>query len=162
MSMQTPSVLSIDSPRIEKMLGRFLIPMLSHDQHILSVGCGSRNDVMALRRLGFNACGVDPAQLSLDAIASAYRLLLHVATLEYYAASTTDTYDFIYALDIIEHVGCVRFGTILESDTVVQRRRFLSARIHLPKHRGVVLITTSNRLCPLDLGHWHKYHWLGR
>jgi SAM-dependent methyltransferase len=154
--------LSEEAPRIEKMLERFLVPMLREDMQILSVGCGAGSDVMALRRMGFKAFGVDPARLSLRGVPKQYRPFLHVATVEDHAPQYSKTYDFVYALDVIEHVGCRNFGTILEEDAAAQRCRFLSACFAALKIDGVLLLTTSNRLCPIDIGHWHRYHLLGR
>ena len=151
-----------EKPRITKMITRFLIPMLDKEMEILSVGCGAGSDVLVLRHLGFKVYGIDPSRLNFDHIDKRYRHLFHIATMEDHVANDNKKYDFIYALDVIEHVGCQNFGTILEEDAHDQRVRFLEACYLALKPGGVLLLTTSNRVCPIDIGHWHKYHWLGR
>ena len=153
---------SKESLRIEMMTERFLAPMLSPDMDILSVGCGAGSDVITLRRMGFKAYGLDPSRLSLDIIPDEHKPFLQACSIEDYSARETKKFDFIYALDVIEHVGCVDFGTLMADDADAQRSKFLAACFSSLKSGGTLLLTTSNRLFPIDLGHWHKYHWLGQ
>jgi hypothetical protein len=90
------------------------------------------------------------------------RPFFKVSSIEDYVMETNNKYDFIYALDVVEHVGCRDLGTVLEEDAEKKRCRFLSSCFAALNPRGVLLLSTSNRLCPMDIGHWHKYHWLGR
>ena len=87
---------------------------------------------------------------------------LRVARIRRVCIGRSGKYIFIYALDVIEHIGCHNFGTILEDDADDKRRGFLAACFSALKRDGSLLLTTSNRLCPLDIGHWHKYHAVGR
>jgi SAM-dependent methyltransferase len=150
-----------EKPRIESMLSRFLIPMLDPSWSILSVGCGAGSDVLELRRRGFNAWGIDPSRLTVDHLPENKRAFFYIGTMEE-APFADKRFDFIYALDVIEHVGCIEFGTRVQHGTAEARKVFLVACYNALKPGGTLLMTTSNRLCLVDMGHWHSYHWLGR
>ncbi|KAB7740663.1 methyltransferase domain-containing protein [Parvibaculum sedimenti] len=147
--------------RVGKVVPRFLVPMLRPEWDILSIGCGAGNDVLELRRRGYAAWGLDPSRLTLQGLPEDQR--------EYFRAGTMEdlpfgdrTFDFAYALDVIEHVGCIDFKTMLCDDAWEIRRQFLASCMRAIKPGGVLLLTSSNKLCPVDVGHWHRYHWLGR
>lgn len=147
--------------RIEPMLRRFLMPMIPDGARVLSIGCGMGSDVLALRDAGFDANGLDPSRLSFEILPDGAERYLRVGAVED-RPFADDKFDFAYSLDVIEHVGCRNFGTVVTGDTEATRVRFLSACMGLLAPGGELLLTTSNRLCPLDPGHGHRYHWLGR
>jgi len=147
--------------RIRMMLRRYLVHKMSSSDQILSVGCGMGSDVIELREMGFNAYGLDPSRLLLDDVPSEWRAYFRVGSVEDLPFADKK-FDFIYALDVIEHVGCFKFGTIIMDDTLEVRKKFMAACLSCLSPNGVLLLTTSNKLCPVDVGHWHKYHWLGR
>lgn len=143
------------------MLRRFLVPTIPKGARVLSIGCGMGSDVLALRDMGFDAWGVDPSRLSFEALPPDTREYFRVSTIED-SPFDKERFDFAYALDVIEHVGCVNFGTVVTPDTASQRVKFISSCLDMLAPGGVLLLTTSNRLCPVDPGHWHRYHWLGK
>lgn len=147
--------------RIGKLVPRFLTPLLRPEWDILSIGCGAGNDVLELRRRGYKAWGLDPARLTLQGLPEDQR--------EYFRAGSMEglpfgerTFDFAYALDVIEHVGCIDFKTMLRDDAWEIRRQFFASCMRAIKPGGMLLLTSSNKLCPVDVGHWHRYHWFGR
>jgi len=150
-----------ESERMKKVVPRFLVPQLKKGDEILSVGCGAGYDVFELRKLGYDAYGLDPSRLAID---------VHPENLHpyfYEGRMHTDLFEgkkfnFIYALDVIEHVGCRSFGTILNPNYHSERVKYISACLSCLKPGGSLVLVTSNKLCPIDIGHWHKYHLLGR
>lgn len=161
MSEQDRTAFTLERYRIERMLRRFLAPAIPEGARVLSVGCGMGSDVLVLRDMGFDAWGVDPSRLHLESLPPGTREYFRIGTIED-SPFGKERFDFVYALDVIEHVGCVNFGTIVTPDTASQRVKFISACLDTLGPGGVLLLTTSNRLCPLDPGHWHRYHWLGK
>lgn len=147
--------------RIERMLRRFLAPMLRSEMRVLSIGCGMGSDVLALRKLGFQASGLDPSRLSIGDLPEEEHAHFRVGVVEDLPFGD-ERFDFAYALDVIEHVGCAEFGTVVTPATDATRIRFIAACLKMLSPGGVLLLTTSNKLCPVDPGHWHKYHWFGK
>jgi len=143
------------------MLRRFLMPQLRKDMRILSVGCGMGSDVVCLRDAGYQAFGLDPSRLALDSLPGDYHSFFRIGAVEERPFGH-ETFDFIYALDVIEHVGCVNFGTKVTGETEAVRVAFISACLEMLAPGGSLLLTTSNRYFPVDPGHWHGYHWFGR
>jgi SAM-dependent methyltransferase len=147
--------------RIERMIPRFLSPMLDRNWEILSIGCGGGTDVIALRKLGYAAWGLDPGRLPERLSDDPYQGLIRRGSIEDRPFGDKK-FDFAYALEVIEHVGCRNFGTIVAEDFITRRQQFIANSLSVLKPNGTLLITTSNKLCPIDPGHWHRYHWLGR
>lgn len=147
--------------RIGALVPRFFVPLLRPEWDILSIGCGAGSDVIELRRRGYKAWGLDPDRLSPEDLPQAQRDYFRVGTMEERPFGDWQ-FDFAYALDVIEHVGCVDFKTTLRPDAWEIRRSFLANCLRAIKPGGTLLLTTSNKLCPIDVGHWHRYHWLGR
>lgn len=147
--------------RVEPMLHRFLIPMVPDDARVLSIGCGMGSDVIALREAGVDAYGLDPSRLAFDVLPDGAEKFFRVGAVEDLPFGE-EKFDFAYSLDVIEHVGCKDFGTIVTDETEATRIRFISSCLRLLAPGGELMLTTSNRLCPVDPGHGHRYHWLGR
>ncbi|MDO8421533.1 MAG: class I SAM-dependent methyltransferase [Parvibaculum sp.] len=161
--MQNSGILNFEHEqnRIRGMLRRYLVPMLKSGDRVLSVGCGLGSDVVELRSLGFEAYGLDPSRLNLENMSPERRAYFRVGAVED-VSFNGDVFDFVYSLDVIEHVGCVGFGTVLSAEAEKTRVKFIAACLRVIAPGGVLLMTTSNKLCPIDPGHWHKYHWFGR
>lgn len=150
-----------EQSRIEPMMRRFMVPMIPARARVLSVGCGLGSDVLELRSLGIDAWGVDPARLNFDNLPEDAHAYFRVGSIEDKPFGE-EKFDFIYALDVIEHVGCMNFGKIVTPETGAIRLRFIEACTGALAPGGMFIMTTSNKLCPIDVGHWHTYHWLGR
>jgi len=147
--------------RIEKMVPRFLVPMLDKSWDILSIGCGAGTDVRTLRKLGYKAWGLDPSRLPDFGPNDNDRSYFRVCAMEDLPFGD-QRFDFAFALDVIEHVGCRNFGTVVTDGTADLRKRFIESCLKVLKPGGMLVLTTSNKLFPIDPGHWHKYHWLGK
>ncbi|MGB0721058.1 MAG: class I SAM-dependent methyltransferase [Gammaproteobacteria bacterium] len=146
--------------RMPAVLERFIAPMLAPGASVLSIGCGGGADVVALREMGFDAWGMDASRVQRDDLPEEFRDFIVASTLEADPFGGRQ-FDFAYAFDVIEHVGCRNWGTRLLPNAREQRVGFLTAAFNTVKPGGALLLTTSNRLCPFDVGHGHRYHWLG-
>lgn len=161
MAHPKPANFAEERQRMERMLGRFLVPKIPPGARVLSIGCGMGSDVLELRKRGFEAYGLDPSRLSFEYLPARQRGYFRVGTIESLPFGERK-FDFAYALDVIEHVGCKEFGTVVTPETPAVRIKFIEACLKTLSPGGTLLLTTSNRLCPIDPGHWHRYHWLGR
>jgi SAM-dependent methyltransferase len=140
----------------------YLEPLLSKDWDIVSIGCGSGIDVEMLRRDGYKAYGFDPGR-------HAHFSLRDDEVRPFLRSGGADDhpfgdqrFDFAYALEVIEHVGCWEFGTRLRPSWREERLSFLRSSLALLRSPGRLLLSTSNRLCPIDPGHDHRYSVVGR
>jgi SAM-dependent methyltransferase len=151
-----------DEARFRHFIPNWLAPRLHREHEILSIGCGSGRDVEMLREIGFHAHGFDPGRMEFfkDRSAEAQKYLTAGKPGE--KPFGDKRFDYVYALEVIEHVGCYNGGTTIEDDFMEHRDEFIWDSISLLKPGGVFLITSTNRLCPIDLGHAHRYHVVGR
>lgn len=151
-----------NSNRMRHFVPNYLEPLLSKQWEIISIGCGSGIDVEMLRRDGYKAFGFDPSRDNHFSLRDegAKPFLKSGAAGEFPFGDKR--FDFAYALEVIEHVGCANFGTHLLPDWRAERLLFLKSALALLRSPGRLLLSTSNRLCPIDPGHPHKYTALGR
>lgn len=155
-----------DEPRDEARFGHFiptyLAPLLPAGGEVVSIGCGSGLDVEMLRARGFRAFGFDPSRTS------RFKHRSPDAQEALRVGKVTDRpfgdrkFDAAYCLEVIEHVGCLDFGTRVTDTTWSERVAFLEACLDLVRPGGFLLVTSSNKLCPIDPGHPHNYTLLGR
>lgn len=152
---------ALERERIKGVVSRFLQPMIDRRSRVMSVGCGAGTDVLELREAGYQAWGLDPSRLDKETLEGANKGFFYEGSLEERPFGN-DKFNFIYALEVIEHVGCINFGTTLKPEARDVRKEFIRSGFEILEPGGKFLLTTSNRLCPVDVGHWHKYHWLGK
>lgn len=117
--------------------------------------------MVELRRNGFAAWGLDPGRFDPDAVPPELRPFFREGRVQDKPFDNR-TFDFVYAFDVIEHVGCRNFGTVVTPTTRSERQDFMRSCLEALKPAGRLVLTTSNKLCPIDVGHWHKFHALGR
>lgn len=152
-----------DRSRFNHFIPNYLAPLLKGAVETCSVGCGSGRDVEMLRALGFEAYGFDPGGrvMYFEDRAQDIRDFLRVGLAEDLPFGDKK-FDVVYALEVIEHVGCVDFGTQVTDKTHAARLAFMTACLDMTKSGGSLILTSSNRLCPVDVGHRHRYTALGR
>lgn len=152
-----------NAKRMRHFVPHYLEPRLTKSWDIVSIGCGSGIDVEMLRRDGFDAFGFDPSRDNQFPLRDEHtRRFLRPGSVEDFPFGEK-RFDFAYALEVIEHVGCRSFGTYLLPGWRERRRVFLKACLAHLKSPGRLLLSTSNRLCPIDPGHTqHDYSAVGR
>lgn len=148
--------------RMRHFVPNYLEPLLSKQWDIVSIGCGSGIDVEMLRQDGFKAYGFDPSRDNHFSLRHAdVRPYLRSGKAQDFPFGS-QRFDFGYALEVIEHVGCRDFGTRLGPRWRDERREFVRSSLALLRSPGRLLLSSSNRLCPIDPGHQHRYSALGR
>lgn len=148
--------------RMRHLVPAYLSLRIDQQQEIVSIGCGGGDDVEILRELGYQAFGFDPVRYT-------YFHMRKPSVQPFLKQGTAQDlpfgdkkFDYGYSLEVIEHVGCKDFKTTLMPDAEADRVEYIRACLAIIKPGGRLLLTTSNRNCPIDVGHPHKYHPLGR
>ncbi|CAH2395556.1 class I SAM-dependent methyltransferase [Mesorhizobium escarrei] len=152
----------MNAKRMRHFVPNYLEPLLSKEWEIVSIGCGSGIDVEMLRASGYRAYGFDPSRDNQFGLRkSETRPFLRSGRVEDRPFGDKK-FDFAYALEVIEHVGCRNYGTHLLPNWQEERRGFLAESLALLRPGGHLFLSTSNRVCPFDPGHKHTYSSLGR
>ena len=148
---------------------RYLAPKLRemglNGCSVVSIGCGVGEDVAELRRLGYDAYGVE----MWGSRAQKWPELKRSPEWYYLADARKlpfedKSFDVVLCIGLIEHVGAVGDGSELYPDWQQQRSTFLAEVLRVAK-KGV-LLETPNRTFPADLNHVATsnplFLWLGR
>lgn len=120
---------------------------------VLSVGCGSGEDLEVLRGAGLETWGVDSGGRTLRwgekgrdrgryFMADALRLPF-----------ADGVFDLAYSLGVIEHVGTVGDSMELAHDAGERRRAFAASVARVVRPDGWIFISCPNRTFPLDFAH---------
>ncbi len=146
--------------RFDVFIPQYLVKYISKQESICSAGCGTGYDVEVLRGLGYDVYGFDPGARTTAWKARrpivADRLKIGFANELPFGK---DRFDVVYALEVIEHVGCEEGQWKLLPDHFEIRCKFLESCLDMLKPGGRMLVSTSHRLCPIDPGHGHHYTW---
>jgi 2-polyprenyl-3-methyl-5-hydroxy-6-metoxy-1,4-benzoquinol methylase len=147
--------------RYDVFIPQYLTKHINKGESICSAGCGTGYDVEVLCGLGYDVYGFDPGVRTNDWNARhplvAQRLKMAFAQDLPFGK---DRFDVVYAMEVIEHVGCEDGQWKLLPNHFEVRRQFLEGCIDMLKPGGRMLLSTSHRLCPVDPGHGHHYTWL--
>src|SRR2546425_254536 len=138
-----------------RVLNDYLIPLLQNEPFhtVLDVGCGIGAGIRALAASGYEAYGVDLPAVSRfwaeagndpDRFIGCNALRLPFAN---------DSFDVVYSLGVIEHVGTAIGHCTLRPDFQVQRQRYVDEIIRVTKPGGRVIIACPNKAFPVDIQH---------
>ena len=159
----TDQELDRNKRRYDVFIPQYLTKYIRKGESICSAGCGTGYDVELLFNLGYDVYGFDPGVRTNDWAARhpmvAQRLQMGFAQDLPFGK---DRFDVVYAMEVIEHVGCEDGQWKLLPDHFDIRRQFLESCLDMLKPGGRMLLSTSHRLCPLDPGHGHHYTALTR
>ena len=159
-----PSRIQSVTSRFDTFIPNFLSKFLPKDGTICSVGCGTGYDVYLLRKAGYFAYGFDPTYIpgqTFPKQSNTKEEIVKTALLED-RPFREKTFDYVYCLEVIEHVGTRDFDADLLEHAFEIRSKFINDCLDLLKPDGKLLLTTSHRLCPIDIGHGHNYSILTR
>ena len=119
---------------------------------LLSVGCGSGLDVDVLSEHGFDVMGIDSGNRSClwRQRREQTRLLLANGMRLPFAE---DTFDAAFCGCVYPHVGVVGDSNRVRADVVRQRSELAREMVRVLKPGGRIIVSSPNRLFPLDLFH---------
>lgn len=154
----TQEYLAANRRRMEHLLPGYLCPLIADGARVCSIGCGTGCDVELLNAMGYDAYGFDsgPRTAVWGARRPSVREKLRIGLAEDRPFGEA-AFDFAYALEVIEHVGCGEGGWEVLETTDDARVRFIEAGVDMLRDGGRLFLSTSNRLCPVDIGHGHGY-----
>jgi len=144
----------------ERRLARhFLLPLTERLtaagtlRRVLSVGCGSGEDLEVLAGAGLETIGVDSGGRTLrwagrDRPTDRY-LMADARRLPF----ADGRFDLAYSLGVIEHVGTEGDSMNLALDADGQRRAFARSLARVVRPGGWIFISCPNRTFPLDFAH---------
>jgi SAM-dependent methyltransferase len=131
---------------------RRLFPEGSERRFLLSVGCGTGADVDVLAEEGFEAIGIDCGNRSDTWPHRRFPERLYLANgknLPFEDAS----FDVVYCGCVFPHVGTEGDSNIVAPGYREERLAMAREMTRVLKPGGYVLVSSPNRLCPLDLFH---------
>ena len=145
--------------RMDYFIPNYLEKFIHKSDEICSIGCGTGYDVELLNSMGYDTWGFDAGNriIEWENRPSESQKKLKEGFAEDLPFGKRK-FDFVYALEVIEHVGCKNGKWELLANYDEIRVRFLSSCLEMLKPKGRLIISTSNRLFPIDLGHTHHYN----
>ena len=145
--------------RMDYFIPSYLLKFINKNDVICSMGCGTGYDVELLNSLGYDAYGIDPGNRIKDWKNRPIEIQkkLKVGSAGDFPFGDKK-FDFIYSLEVIEHVGCKDGIWELLDNYIDSRKEFSNSCIDMLNTNGRLFISTSNRLFPIDFGHAHHYN----
>lgn len=140
---------------------RYLVPTFTkllvgrQAPRILSLGCGNGIDVDRLTAAGFRVAGIDCGNRSVRWAGRAQRASLYLANGRHLPFED-GTFDLVYCGCVFPHVG-------VEGDSTRVAPGYRQARLDVAREivrvltpDGLVMVSSPNRWCPLDLFHGRR------
>ncbi|MBU4349106.1 class I SAM-dependent methyltransferase [bacterium] len=149
----------INKRRVDYFIPNYLAKFINKRDKVCSVGCGTGYDVELLNNMGHDTYGFDLGNRTLDWINRSPKIQEKLK--KGFAEDLPfgkGKFDFVYATEVIEHVGCKDAIWELLDNYYETRVKFLSSCLEMLKPNGRLLLSTSNRLFPIDFGHVHYYN----
>ena len=150
----------IINPKNKNRIDSSILKKIKRGSRVLACGVGDGSEVQYLRLKKINAYGIDPSRIKKNQIKKIEKYIQRTEMSSKIFGKLK--FDFIYAFEVIEHVGCKEFGTFIKKDFLKQRKFFLKACIKKLNKNGSAFITTLNKNFLIDIGHRHRYHLPGR
>jgi len=133
----------------------FLLPLLRQEscRTVLDVGCGVGASISELGRAGYDAFGVDLPEQAPRWMAAGNDqnrfLLASALSLPF----QDNSFDFVYSLGVIEHVGTILGHCALAPDYQLKRQQYAKEILRVTKPGGRILIACPNKSFPVDIQH---------
>jgi SAM-dependent methyltransferase len=136
-------------------LERYVKPWLEKEPFhaVLDVGCGLGKGVSILAEEGYEAYGVDLPDLAKFWVRAGndpnHFLVANGLQLPF----PDETFDAIWSLGVIEHIGTIDGSALLAQDYQKHRERFASELLRVLKPSGRVLVSCPHKHFPIDIQH---------
>jgi SAM-dependent methyltransferase len=141
-------------------LGRLNADKMKADFKILSVGCGVGADVEFLNNLGYFCYGCDSGyryEVWKDRKVTSRFVRGNGCRLPF----KDGTFDLVLALEVMEHIGQTETFYSRTKNFLEERFDFALELLRVTKETGKIIITTPNRLFPVDPHHGRRQNKLG-
>lgn len=119
---------------------------------ILSIGCGVGSDVEALNAAGFEAYGIDAGNRSEFWARRNYPQRYFLANAKHLPFES-NSFDVILMGCVLPHIGVGDDTYVAQPGFNAERELAAGEMIRVTKPGGVMLVTSPNRLCPVDFFH---------
>ena len=138
----------------------WLLPLLKkllrkqslEDVTILSVGCGFGADVDTLVDIGVKAYGVEPFARTKTWHLRRNKGRLIIADGRNMPFKD-QVFDVVYSAEVLEHVGYEGQSNTDANRVQQEREKFAHELTRVLKPKGIIVTTTPNRHCCIDIGH---------
>lgn len=138
-----------------RVLRDYLLPLLKAQpfRTVLDVGCGIGAGIRELTAAGYDAYGIDLPGLTpfwAEAGNDPGRFFgSHALRLPF----SNDSFDVVYSLGVIEHIGTVIGHCTLRPDFALHRQRYAGEIVRVTKPGGRIIIACPNKAFPMDIQH---------
>lgn len=138
-----------------RVVKEYLLPRLKGEPFhtVLDVGCGIGAGIRQLAASGYDAYGVDLPTLSQFWAEAGNDRKRFVACNALRLPFANDSFDVVYSLGVIEHVGTVLGHCTLRPDFAVHRQRYAAEIVRVTKPGGRIIIACPNKTFPVDIQH---------
>lgn len=120
---------------------------------VLDVGCGVGASAASLAVMGLNVWGVDLPNVTPLWAAAGRNSERFVAASALRLPFASDSFDFVYSLGVIEHIGTLTGHCALAPDYEEQRKEYAKEIVRVTRPGGRILIACPNKGFPIDIQH---------
>lgn len=133
----------------------YLQPLLQQEpcRTVLDVGCGVGALTTSLIDSGFDAFGVDLPEQAQHWAAAKNNPDRFVSASALQLPFPSESFDFVYSLGVIEHIGTSLGHCTLAPDYQSQRQQYAKEILRVAKPGGRILIACPNKTFPIDVQH---------
>jgi SAM-dependent methyltransferase len=125
---------------------------------VLSLGCGIGFELLELLRLGYDAYGMEVANLAPiwteELGGDSWRCVLSTGGA---IPFPDESFDLISCFNVFEHVGTVPPEERVTGETAPVREKFIRQAVAKLRPGGLLILVCPNRAYPFDAGHSHHY-----
>lgn len=133
----------------------YLLPRLAAEpvHTVLDVGCGIGAGVRQLAESGYDTYAVDLPALSRFWAEAGNDRTRFFGSNALQLPFANASFDVVYSLGVIEHVGTVMGHCTLRPDFALHRQRYAAEIVRVTKPGGRIIIACPNKTFPIDIQH---------
>ncbi|MDG1944713.1 MAG: class I SAM-dependent methyltransferase [Halioglobus sp.] len=142
------------------LVNNYVIPLLRErfsgkdpaSLRILSIGCGVGSDVAALNDAGYQAYGIDAGNRSEFWARRSFPNRYYLANAKHLPFES-GAFDFIMMGCVLPHIGVGDDTYVAQTGYREERELAACEMIRVTRKDGLMIVTSPNRLCPVDFFH---------